>query len=66
MLTAFQMSEFIKVQLSMGRVREVLKPLLAKPKKGVPKVTVISNEEYEESLGPLFDYFDTCVSATFA
>lgn len=55
------MSEYITIQLSMGRVREILKPLLAKPKKGVPKVTVISNEEYEESLSALFDYFDTCV-----
>lgn len=55
------MSEYIKLQLSMTRAREILKPLLAKPKKGVPKVNAISNEEYEESLSPLFDYFDTCV-----
>lgn len=58
------MAEFVKLQLSMTRAREVLKPLLAKPKKGVPKVTAISNEEYEESLSPLFDYFDTCVSTS--
>ncbi|KAJ9121626.1 hypothetical protein QFC22_002246 [Naganishia vaughanmartiniae] len=59
---AVQMSEFIQMQLSVIRLRELIKPLTAKPKKGVPKLLALSNEEYEQSLAPLFDYFDTCFS----
>jgi hypothetical protein len=59
---SIQMSEFVTLQLSVVRVRELIKPLTAKPKKGVPKLLALSDEEYEQSLAPLFDYFDTCVS----
>lgn len=51
-----RMNEFIKTQLSLAAVRELLKPLTAKPKKGVVKQTTISDQEYEQSLAPLFDY----------
>jgi len=61
-MSSVQMSEFIQMQLSVIRVRELLKPLTAKPKKGAPKLLALSDEEYEQSLAPLFDYFDTCVS----
>ncbi|KAJ9107899.1 hypothetical protein QFC19_002642 [Naganishia cerealis] len=59
-----KISEFVQMQLSVVRLRELIKPLTAKPKKGVSKPMTLTDEEYEQSLIPLFDYFDTCF-ATF-
>jgi hypothetical protein len=56
------MSEFIKTQLSSQSIKDLLRPLSAKPKKGVAKQTALSEQDYEQSLVPLFDYFDSTVS----
>lgn len=56
------MGEFIKLQLSKHTINEVLKPLSVKPKKGMLKQIGVSQEEYEQSLAPLYAYFDACVS----
>ena len=56
------MADTIKLHISLARAREVIKPLTAKPKKGASKPTALTDQEYEESLNGLFEYFDTCVS----
>lgn len=55
------MSETIRTHISLTRAREIVKPLNMKPKKGMSKPTALTDQEYEDSLLPLFDYFDTCV-----
>ena len=57
------MGDFIKSQLSKEVIRELLRPLSAKPKKGAMKQTSLSDHDFERSLVPLLDYFDTNVSA---
>lgn len=57
------MADTINLHISLARAREVIKPLTAKPKKGMSKPTALTDQEYEESLNALFVYFDTCVSS---
>lgn len=57
-----QMGDYIKSQLSKDAIRELLRPLSAKPKKGTLKQTSLSDQDYERSLVPLLDYFDANVS----
>jgi len=56
------MGDFIKSQISKEAVRDLLKPLSAKIKKGGSKQTSLAEEDFERSLIPLFDYFDSNVS----
>jgi hypothetical protein len=60
------MGDFIKSQISKEAVRDLLKPLSAKVKKGGSKQTSLAEEDFERSLIPLFDYFDSNVSHTIA
>ena len=56
------MGDYVKSQLSKDAIRELLRPLSAKPKKGTAKQTSLSDQDFEASLVPLLDYFDTNVS----
>lgn len=57
-----KMSEFIRSQLSLVTIQNVLRPLSAKAKKGQAKATTLSEAEYELSLAPLFEYLDSTFS----
>lgn len=58
------MGDYVKSQLSKDAIRELLRPLSAKPKKGTAKQTSLSDQDFEASLVPLLDYFDTNVSVS--
>lgn len=53
------MSEYISTQLSLNTIHGLLRP---KGKKNVS--VVLSDQEIEQSLLPLFDYLDANVSRT--
>ncbi len=56
------MSEFIRTQLSQQAIAALLKPLGSKAKKGAAKPVALNEQDIEQSLMPLFDYFDQLVS----